>query len=222
MALPTREGTGFGDPIGLAKSSKELAVVTDEQGRVVYWNNAAAKLFGRKSDSVSGELFPEVVDGRDVFSNRMFHEPGRFLEIVERGEALQNFAFDVRSASGDLLRVAASVLVVLGPESSRYRLLYRLRPQPRRRRTDVLMDRLHERFSEPHRPAPKPPPLNGLTRRQLQVLGRIARGQSTREISDSLGITVNTVRSHSQAVLSKLGAHSRAEAVALALRRGLL
>lgn len=61
-----------------------------------------------------------------------------------------------------------------------------------------------------------------LTRRELDVLRLAAAGLSSRAIAERLGLSLHTVRTHLQNVLSKLGTHSRLEAVAVARRRGLL
>ncbi len=66
-----------------------------------------------------------------------------------------------------------------------------------------------------------PAPSSGLTRRELEVLALLASGRTQREIADSLVIANKTVATHLQHVLIKLGVHSRAEAVAVAHRRGL-
>jgi DNA-binding NarL/FixJ family response regulator len=61
-----------------------------------------------------------------------------------------------------------------------------------------------------------------LTPRELEVLTMVAEGLGNRAIAKGLGISVHTVKFHVAAVLDKLGARSRAEAVAVGLRRGLL
>jgi DNA-binding NarL/FixJ family response regulator len=61
-----------------------------------------------------------------------------------------------------------------------------------------------------------------LTSRELEVLRLLASGTSTIAAADSLGISTATLRAHVQAVLRKLGAHSRLEAVAEAARLGLV
>ena len=61
-----------------------------------------------------------------------------------------------------------------------------------------------------------------LTPRELEILTMMAEGLGNRAIARSLGISVHTVKFHVAAVLDKLGARSRAEAVAVGLRRGLL
>ena len=57
-----------------------------------------------------------------------------------------------------------------------------------------------------------------LTRRELEVLRLLADGLDQAEIAERLVISPKTVGTHIERVLSKLGAHSRAEAVALAYR----
>ena len=61
-----------------------------------------------------------------------------------------------------------------------------------------------------------------LTPRELTVLRLMAAGLSNREIAESLAITERTVKFHVTAILNKLGADNRAQAVALAGRRGIL
>jgi DNA-binding NarL/FixJ family response regulator len=61
-----------------------------------------------------------------------------------------------------------------------------------------------------------------LTPRELEVLHLLAGGASTAAAAASLGISTATLRAHVQAVLRKLGAHSRLEAVAEAARLGLV
>ena len=61
-----------------------------------------------------------------------------------------------------------------------------------------------------------------LTTRELEVLRLLAGGSSTAASSQLLGISTATLRAHVQAILRKLGAHSRLEAVAEAARLGLI
>jgi DNA-binding NarL/FixJ family response regulator len=61
-----------------------------------------------------------------------------------------------------------------------------------------------------------------LTRREADILQLIGAGLSNHDIAEELRISVNTVRNHVQRVLTKLDAHSKLEAVAIAARNGLL
>jgi DNA-binding NarL/FixJ family response regulator len=61
-----------------------------------------------------------------------------------------------------------------------------------------------------------------LTRRQRQILQLIADGQSTDRVAKGLGLSNETVRTHTKAILARLGARDRAHAVAKAIRAGLI
>jgi len=64
-------------------------------------------------------------------------------------------------------------------------------------------------------------PLAALTARERQVLKAMVGGLSRQEIAEDLDISSNTVRTHMQSILSKLGVHSSLAAVAMARREGL-
>jgi DNA-binding NarL/FixJ family response regulator len=61
-----------------------------------------------------------------------------------------------------------------------------------------------------------------LTEREREVLELVAQGLPNKTIAQRLHISEHTVKFHVGSVLAKLGAGSRTEALALALRRGLL
>jgi two-component system response regulator FixJ len=61
-----------------------------------------------------------------------------------------------------------------------------------------------------------------LSARERQVLGLIARGKSAKGIALLLDISPRTVHLHSASIVRKLGADSRLQAVAMAVRAGLL
>jgi DNA-binding NarL/FixJ family response regulator len=64
--------------------------------------------------------------------------------------------------------------------------------------------------------------LGRLTSREVQILQLLANGTSTSGVADALHISPLTVQGHVKSVLTKLGAHSKLEAVSLALRHGLI
>jgi DNA-binding NarL/FixJ family response regulator len=61
---------------------------------------------------------------------------------------------------------------------------------------------------------------SALTARETEVLRMIAGGLANKEIAYRLGISEHTVKFHVSALLGKLGAASRAEAIAIGIRRG--
>lgn len=61
-----------------------------------------------------------------------------------------------------------------------------------------------------------------LTPREFTVLHLLARGMGSRDIAAQVQVSPNTVRTHVQGILTKLQVHSRLEAVAFAIRHGIV
>jgi LuxR family maltose regulon positive regulatory protein len=61
-----------------------------------------------------------------------------------------------------------------------------------------------------------------LTKRERVVLSELATGHTLHDIAAGLYVSANTVKSQSRAIYQKLGVHSRTEAVARGLERGLI
>ncbi len=87
----------------------------------------------------------------------------------------------------------------------------------------VLDDELAEEAMRP------PPPMSSglttmepLTPRELEVLEQLALGLSNKDIASRLGVSPHTAKFHVNSLISKLGATSRTEVVAMAARAGLV
>lgn len=61
-----------------------------------------------------------------------------------------------------------------------------------------------------------------LTKREIEVLSGMARGRSNAEIGRELFLSEDTIKTHARRLFRKLGAHDRAQAVALGFRMGFL
>ena len=74
------------------------------------------------------------------------------------------------------------------------------------------------------RPPQPPPPLlvEPLTARETEVLQLLAQGLANKAIAERLGISDHTAKFHVNAILGKLGAQSRTEAIVQAARLGLV
>jgi DNA-binding NarL/FixJ family response regulator len=89
---------------------------------------------------------------------------------------------------------------------------------------DELLARVRRHVTppEPNGRRPWPPAASALTGRELEILGLLSEGFGQAGIAQELLISPNTVATHIQHILNKLEVHSRAQAVALAHRAGLL
>lgn len=107
---------------------------------------------------------------------------------------------------GAALEAAAAGLVVLPPEQ--------VAEMIRSRAATAMPARVL-----PPRDGGRPP---SLTAREQEILSMLAEGLPNKGIAARLGISDHTVKTHVEAVFEKLGASTRAEAVARAVRFGLL
>ncbi len=73
-----------------------------------------------------------------------------------------------------------------------------------------------------HATRPSKPSLSELTEREREVLNLVVQGQSNQQISDTLFISISTVKAHISSILSKLQVSSRAEAIAFAIKNRLV
>jgi DNA-binding NarL/FixJ family response regulator len=71
-------------------------------------------------------------------------------------------------------------------------------------------------------PQPAAEPAAPLTLREVEVLRMLAEGAANKNIAWKLGISEHTVKFHVAQILAKLNAGTRAEAVALGIRQGLI
>ncbi|MGD9998407.1 MAG: response regulator [Ilumatobacteraceae bacterium] len=81
----------------------------------------------------------------------------------------------------------------------------------------ALLARLLPRLQRSHRSLG-----DDLTERERDTLRYLARGWTNKVIATEMNLSLNTVRNYVQSVLTKLGAHSKLEAVSIAVREGLV
>jgi DNA-binding NarL/FixJ family response regulator len=91
----------------------------------------------------------------------------------------------------------------------------------------VALERAVEAAAAADRYVDPATPVNGngssaLTRRQREILQLLADGAATDGAAKRLGLSAETVRTHTKAALARLGARDRGHAIAIALRAGLI
>jgi PAS domain S-box-containing protein len=213
------------DPLDIIASTAEAAFGTDENGRIVIWNRAAERLLGAKAEAVLGRPCHDVVCGKDAFGNRFCDESCAIASMAVKREPISEFRMQIRQAGVRFVSVTA--MVIPGPRASQFTIIHILRPAddatgqvPGVPSGADVIPMPARSFQEGARAASIA--ASPLTERELEVLNLMAKGTGTRDIADSLCISISTVRSHTQNILSKLEAHSKLEAVAMALQQRLI
>jgi DNA-binding NarL/FixJ family response regulator len=86
----------------------------------------------------------------------------------------------------------------------------------------VIHPELTAAFLEEVQNAEDRPEAVALSKREQQILQKVAYGATTREVAHDLGISPHTVKTHLERIFEKLGANDRAQAVAIAIRGGIV
>jgi len=87
----------------------------------------------------------------------------------------------------------------------------------------VIHPQLTKTFIEEARTASGDEPrTTPLSKREREILQKVADGATTRQVATDLGISPHTVKTHLERIFEKLGANDRAQAVAIAIRSGLV
>jgi DNA-binding NarL/FixJ family response regulator len=86
----------------------------------------------------------------------------------------------------------------------------------------VIHPQLTKTFIEEARSAGDEPRSTPLSKREREILQKVADGATTRQVASELGISPHTVKTHLERIFEKLGANDRAQAVAIAIRTGIV
>ena len=82
----------------------------------------------------------------------------------------------------------------------------------------AVLEKMTERIAQPREDAPEA----ALSNREMQVLVRLARGESSREVSENLCLSLSTVETYRSRVLEKLSLRNNSDITRFAIRRGLI
>jgi DNA-binding CsgD family transcriptional regulator len=180
----------------VAGSSKALLVVDDDCVCVEASLGACTLLGTARSELVGRDLESLLeAESRERFAHV-------WLAFRDRGGHAEPFALE---APARVVEVAATVDSEILPA----RHLVTLKP------VDARSGR---RFSD----APEPPGPRSPTVREREILELLAGGRTDGQIAALLELSPATVQTHVRNAKSKLGARTRAQAVAIALQRGLI
>ena len=199
------------DLLDLFSRTADGVMAVDPECRIILWNRSAELILGRSAAEVLGRGCHEVFCGRDEYGNLFCHPHCSVLVMARQDEFARPYDLVTLAKDGTERRLNISTVLVPSPRGNIVVHLFR----------DVTDAGRQPRLPEGGASAASPsahPQSPSLTAREHEVLRLLARGESTPAIARRLFISAATVRNHAQNILTKLGAHSRLEAVAIAFR----
>lgn len=203
-------------------ASAEPLVVIDDAGTIVHWNDAAARLLGREASEAVGRPCHDVLRGLTPSGAHLCGPSCPIAESCRRLKAPRRFGMVVRHPTGQEIWLEVTTCIVLDEDERAYAVHVLAESVAERHLATIAESVLRRMSSEPREQRYALEADQIPTRRELDVLALLAQGSPTGEIARRLQVAPATVRNHIQNLLLKLGAHSRAEAVVLGLKSGLV
>lgn len=216
----------FMNPAYLVARS-DLARHTDEIETALHHAREAGE-FSRRHNFPRQTIYARIAEGRALLDSQPPEAVTPFREAVSIADEIGHGALrwqsrvylaEALSAAGqdnaETVNAAADILdqCLAGTSDSRWRrCLASTEPARRLRRLRSGSDRERGETTTPA----------GLTGRELEVLGRIARGDTNQMIAFDLGISIKTVSTHVANILRKTKCGNRAGAAAFAIRSGMV
>lgn len=197
--------------------TSDAMIAIDPELNVIGWNEAATLLLGYSAEQALGTACHEILSWRDRCGDSVCGESCQSIKIGKADEIIPTREVLGRSATGKTLWLSASTIVPPLALRSQCRVIHLVRevslpPELER----VIVERLQ--ILSPAALTSENSALEVLTPREREVLEHMTEGLGGAAIAEKLFISPATVRNHIQHILTKLGVHSRAEAVGLALR----
>jgi len=202
--------------LDLVSQSDDGVFAVDADQRIVFWSDRMAAISGMAAEAVAGEHCYEILQGVKRFGGAMCSPDCPVYHAALSGKKPESFEMTAPGAGGKAL----SVSVIPAGSVGGPLLVHLVRDVTIRERAERLarsgLAAAELRDATPAEGRPR------LRRREIEVLRLIADGYTTAAMAAHLGITIITVHNHVQAILKKLGVHTRREAVREGAHLGLL
>ena len=205
----------------------DSAFAVDAHRRVSFWNSACEQMLGIPAHEAIGRPCMDVLQACDGSGTRFCRTDCSVARLVHGGAAPKAEPLWLGQKDGARRPLWLSVILVPSQWRGVWTVVHLLRSREPTARTRHPEQTAAGKYpggarSARHRNGPGLPPSASLTARELEILRRLAHGQSTPSISRALCISAVTVRNHIQHLIAKLGLHSQIEAVAYAYRNNLV
>lgn len=204
--------------------------IVDDNLRIQMWNKAAERILGYRSGDVEGRFCYEVLRGLNERGNLICSEHCKVLKKARASEPISSYDTEVRTSRGRKCWLNTSIFPLrFGEAGERFVIAHIFRDVSQKKGDEIIFSQILDKARRYQGiPVDTGNDNNGgelveeLTRRQREVLYLMASGFSTREIAENLYISQYTVRNHIQHIFQKFRVNNRLEAVAFALKNGLL
>ena len=212
----------------LLANTEDGVLGVDLNQKVVFWNGAAERILGYTAEEVLGKRCYQILGGRSEDGEQICTANCAAILLARAGRIGHPTRVLIRTKNYMPRWVRISHILVPLADPKLTTLVHIIHDVPEEVEAQQLVRHLKDMLSggpDVVTGMSAPTDCEGeypVTPRELDVLRLVAQGMPTKTIAEMLKIAPATVRNHVQNALSKLDAHNRLEAVAIAVRHRLL
>ncbi len=155
----------------------------------------------RSLEHMAGVPHAERKDYKTVFEFRLRNREGKYIRFIQQ---LVNLELDL---AGNMWLIL--ILMDVNPNQQGGKQMLRSTMNMRTGKVIPFTEEKDERQSQ-------------LTKRELEILGLLAKGMASKEIAEQLFLSVNTVNNHRQNIIEKMDVSNTSEALSYAMRIGII
>lgn len=201
----------------------------DSKQRIIYWDPGCEELLGFSEQWVLGRPCCDVLNWCVRGSEKSFCQRDCYVSrFSDGGEGKKSFLVTARDNNNNPLSLSVSIVLVPATCKDNWHVMHLLHRTVFPDVLTAMEQSCYKKsqyanssvFQKDALKADKN--VSRLTPRELQVLALLSEGVSGATIAKKLSISSTTVRNHIQHIQSKLGVHSKTEAVAYAYRHQFL
>ncbi len=207
------------------ENTADAAFTVDERGLICFWNHAAERLFGHTAAETLGRLCAPLLRGRDGVGTPICTEQCAILDCARHDRKVADYDMETVDRYGKRVWVNVSILSFHDRRTGRRLVVHLARDIGEKKNREALAQKLMDLArliaalpDDFERPAPVLP----LSEQECRILRLLVQGKSSEDIALQLHITPHTLRNHLHHVNTKLHTRNRLEAVAQAMRHGLI
>lgn len=194
--------------------------------RIVFWNRSAERVMGIPANEAAGAFCEDMICGFTPGGRRFCGKDCPVTCAVKKNQLVRNFNLESRTKRGRRIWLNMSILI-LDDRKKRF-IVHLFRKSPSGRPAGGETGALGWGSGKNGRgrlPAGKTRAFSAagpLTPREIELAEMLAQCFSTHKIAERLNISLATARTHVQHILTKLGAHTKLEAVIRARQLNLI
>jgi PAS domain S-box-containing protein len=220
------------DVLNLLSNTADGVFAIGSDHRIIFWNKAAQDILGFNPKEVLGEYCYNVIFGRTESGEVVCSKSCCVMDTIEKGKKVSNFDILVHTKAGVPIWINVSIIAIPSRHEDLNVAVHIFRDITEKKREQILVKKIISNIKLED-PTEKDVYINKictlsrkphtkLTRREYDVLRLLAEGRSAKDIAEELYISWSTARKHIQNMLTKLGLHSKLEAVTYAMRNNMI